>query len=79
MQVCEATVTRIRELLKAKRLTLYALAYKTGMPPSTLKCILNGRSKNPGIVNIQKIAEGLDMSIREFYDCDLFDHLDQED
>ncbi|MBP3925991.1 MAG: helix-turn-helix transcriptional regulator [Clostridium sp.] len=79
MQVCEATVTRIRELLKAKRLTLYALSYKTGMPPSTLKCILNGRSKNPGIVNIQKIAEGLDMSIREFYDCDLFDHLDQED
>jgi len=39
------------------------------MPLSTLKCILNGRSKNPGIVNIQKIAEGFNMSIREFYSC----------
>ncbi len=49
------------------------------MPLSTLKCILNGRSKNPGIVNIQKIAEGFNMSIREFYSCDLFDNLEQED
>ena len=55
MQVREATIIRIRELLKRERLTLYALAYKTGMPTSTLKCIINGRSKNPGIVNIQKI------------------------
>ena len=79
MQICEATVKRIRELLKRDRLTLYALSYKTGMPLSTLKCILNGRSKNPGIVNIQKIAEGFNMSIREFYSCDLFDDLEQED
>ena len=79
MLVCEATVKRIRELLRQKRLTIYALAYKTGMPISTLKCILNGRSHNPGIVNIQKIAEGFGMTIREFYDSDLFDNLEQED
>ena len=79
MQVREATIIRIRELLKRERLTLYALAYNTGMPTSTLKCIINGRSKNPGIVNIQKIAEGFNMSIREFYDSELFDNLDQED
>lgn len=79
MQICEATVKRIRELCKQKRLTLYALAYKTGMPPSTLKCIINGRSKNPGIVNIKKIAEGFDLSIREFYDSSFFDELEQED
>lgn len=79
MQICEATVKRIRELCKQERMTLYALAYKTGMPSSTLKCIINGRSKNPGIVNIKKIAEGFDMSIREFYDSSLFDGLEQED
>lgn len=79
MQICEATVKRIEELRKRDRLTLYALAYKTGMPPSTLKCIINGRSKNPSIVNIKKIAEGFNMTIREFYDSDLFDDLEQED
>lgn len=79
MQIYEATVQRIRELCRRDRLTLYALAYKSGVPSSTLKCILNGRSKNPGIVNIKRIAEGFNMTIREFYDSDLFDELDQEE
>lgn len=79
MQICEATVKRIEELRKRERLTLYALAYKTGMPPSTLKCIMNGRRKNPGIVNIKKIAEGFNMTIREFYNSEIFDDLEQED
>lgn len=79
MQICEATVKRIEELRKRERLTLYALAYKTGMPPSALKCIMNGRSKNPGIVNIKKIAEGFNMTIREFYNSEIFDDLEQED
>lgn len=79
MQICEATVKRIVELCRRDRLTLYALAYKTGIPLSTLKCIMNGRSKNPGIVNIKKIAEGFDLSIREFYNSSLFDNLEQEE
>ncbi len=79
MRVREATVARIRELLKRDRLNLYTLSYKTGVPISTLKCILNGRSKNPGIVNIEKIAEGFNMTIREFYNSDLFDNLEQDE
>lgn len=79
MQICEATVERIQELCGQKKLTLYALSYKTGIPSSTLKCIINGRSKNPGIVNIKKIAEGFEISIREFYNSDLFDELEQEE
>ena len=79
MQICEATVKRIEELRKRERLTLYALAYKTGMTPSNLKCIMNRRSKNPGIVNIKKIAEGFNMTIREFYNSEIFDDLEQED
>ena len=30
-------------------------------------------------VNIKKIAEGLGMTIREFYDCDTFDNLEQDE
>lgn len=49
------------------------------MPPSTYKSILNGKSKNPGIVNINKIADALGVSIREFYNSDVFDNLDQDE
>ena len=31
------------------------------------------------IVNIEKIAEGLGVTIREFYDSEIFDNLDPED
>ena len=40
---------------------------------------MNGQSKNPGIANIKRIADGFNMSIREFYDSDIFDNLEQED
>lgn len=79
MNINEATITRIRALSKAQRLSMYELAYKTGMPPSTVKSIMNGKSKNPGIVNIKKMAEGLGLTIREFYDDDIFDNLEQDE
>ncbi len=79
MRVCEATKLRIEQLRKERRMTVYALIYQTGMPPSTVKSILRGKSQNPGIVNIKKIAEGLGISIREFYDSDIFDDLEPED
>lgn len=79
MNINEATITRIRTLSKAKRLSMYELAYRTGMPPSTVKSIMNGKSKNPGIVNIKKMAEGLGLTIREFYDDDIFDDLEQDE
>ena len=79
MRICEATNLRINELRKQRRLTEYALIYQTGMPPSTVKSILHGKSRNPGIVNIKKIAEGLGVTMREFYDSDIFDELEPED
>ena len=79
MIINEATITRIRTLSKAQRLSMYELAYRTGMPPSTVKSIMNGKSKNPGIVNIKKMAEGLGLTIREFYDDDIFDDLEQDE
>ncbi|MEG0214644.1 MAG: helix-turn-helix transcriptional regulator [Hungatella sp.] len=79
MKVYEATNKRIEELRKERRLSEYALIYLTGMPSSTVKSILHGKSKNPGIVNIKKIAEGLGISIRDFYDSSIFDDLESED
>ena len=56
MRICEAMNLRINELRQKRRLTEYALIYQTGMPASTVKSILHGKSQNPGIVNIKKIA-----------------------
>ncbi|MCI8982034.1 MAG: helix-turn-helix transcriptional regulator [Hungatella sp.] len=79
MRIYEATNLRINELRMERRMSEYALIYQTGMPPSTVKSILHGKSQNPGIVNVKKIAEGLGVTIREFYDSDIFDELEPED
>lgn len=79
MKIQEATTLRIQQLRKQKRLSVYALIYQSGMPPSTVKSILHGKSQNPGIVNIKRLAEGLGVTIREFYDSEIFDDLEPED
>ena len=79
MRIYEATNLRINELRMERRMSEYALIYQTGMPPSTVKSSLHGKSQNPGIVNVKKIAEGLGVTIREFYDSDIFDELEPED
>ena len=40
--------------------------------------ILNSKSKNPGVVTLQKLCDGLDISLRQFFDSPLFDNLEQE-
>ena len=39
--------------------------------------MLNAKSKNPGIVTIQKLCDGLNISVREFFDDSLFEGLEQ--
>ena len=58
MRICEATNMRIEQLRREKRMTGYALIYQSGMPPSTVKSILQGKSQNPGIVNIKNLESG---------------------
>lgn len=79
MTISEATSYRITELCKEKKLSGYSVTYKDGIPASTYKSIVNGKSKNPGIVNINRIADGLGVTIREFYDSDIFDDLEPDE
>lgn len=59
-------------------MAINALARSAGIPPSTAKNILNGASKNPGVVTIKMICDGLGISLIEFFDTDAFRELEQE-
>ena len=74
----EAVKNRILQLCEQKGYTIYKLAMESGVAPSTIKNILYGKSQNPGVVSIKKICDGLEISVRDFFDCDLFDDLEQE-
>lgn len=78
MGIYDLVVKRIYELCKEREITPNALSYMAGVSQSTIKSILNGESKNPGIVTIKKICDGLDVSIVDFFDTEDFRALEQE-
>ncbi|NOH15482.1 helix-turn-helix domain-containing protein [Clostridium cochlearium] len=74
----EAVAKRIVELCKIKGITINALANISGVSPSTIYSILNTKSQNPGVVSLQKLCDGLEITLREFFDSNLFDNIEQE-
>lgn len=73
MNLSEAFSLRIQLLCFEKDLTLYELSKKSGVLRTTLKDIAAGRITNTGIKNVEKIAKGFGMNIRDFFDADLFE------
>lgn len=78
MKAHEAVAVRIQELCKEHNLTVNKLANRSAIPPSTVKNIIYGVSTNPGITTIKIICDGLDISLIEFFDADVFRNLEQE-
>ena len=78
MNTKQAVADRIVELCNQKNIAINALANMSGISPSTLYSVLIEKSQNPGIVTIKKLCDGLDISLREFFDDDIFDDIEQE-
>ena len=78
MTTVECVAQRIIDLCNQRNLTFTALARGAGVPPSTVKSILNGASKNPGVVTIKLLCDGLGITLTEFFDTPEFRALEQE-
>ena len=78
MGIRETVGDRILYFCNERNLAVNALARISAVPPSTLKNIISGVSKNPGIVTIKKICDGLEINIIEFFNTDEFKKLEQE-
>lgn len=78
MTTKEAVAQRIIDLCNERNIAINALANISGVPPSTIYSMLNQKSQNPGIVSIKKICDGLEITVREFFDDPLFDSTEQE-
>lgn len=73
-----AVARRIQALCLEHNIAVNALANDSGMSPSTIYSILNAKSQNPGIVSIQKICDGLGITVRQFFNDPLFENLEPE-
>ena len=78
MGVYEAVKARLLSLCEEKKMTINKLATNAGIPRSSLKNILYGKSHNPGIVTIKILCDGLEISLKDFFDSEEFWNLEQE-
>ncbi|MBQ8289422.1 MAG: helix-turn-helix transcriptional regulator [Clostridia bacterium] len=78
MNTKAAVAARIIELCDERKMAINALANISGVSPSTVYSILNEKSQNPGVVSIKKLCDGLEITVREFFDSPLFDETEQE-
>ncbi|MCI1965567.1 MAG: helix-turn-helix domain-containing protein [Oscillospiraceae bacterium] len=78
MHTRQAVAERITDLCRKQNMTPNALSYRSAVPQSTIKSILNGESQNPGIVTIKKLCDGLEISLSDFFNSNIFQTLDQE-
>ena len=78
MNTKEAVAKRIIQLCQERNIATNALANISGVAPSTIYSMLNEKSQNPGVVSIKKLCDGLEISLREFFDCPIFDNIEQE-
>lgn len=62
---------RIKELRKQNKLTQEGLAHKTGLDRTYINSVENGR-RNISIETLEKIANGFDMRIHEFFNTQSF-------
>lgn len=78
MTVGEAVTQRLLGLCDSRTITINKLATISGVTQSTLNNIVSGRNNSTTISTIKKLCDGLDITITDFFDDDLFRTLEQE-
>ena len=78
MTVKEAVVMRFAEIMKERSIRPNELANLSGITPSTVYSMLDGRRKEITINVIKKLCDGLDMKLSDFFSSPIFDELEQE-
>lgn len=78
MTIGEAVRQRILELCQERQITVNRLALISGITQSTLNNIISGRNHSTTISTVQKICDGLEIPIAEFFQSPLFLSLEQE-
>lgn len=78
MTIGKAVKLRIVKLCKEHNITVNKLATLSGITQSTLNNITSGRNNGTSVSTIKKICDGLEITIQDFFEDELFYNLEQE-
>ena len=65
-------------MCRQRHITVNRLATLSGVTQSTLNNIVSGRNNSATVATIKKLCDGLDITLRDFFNVPAFDDLEQE-
>ena len=68
MTYSDVIVKRLNDLCKEREITINKLSTLSGITQSTVENIISGKTKNPKLKTLHKLAVGLDMTVSELLD-----------
>ncbi len=68
MTYSDVIVKRLKQLCAEKEITVNKLSTLSGITQSTVENIIAGKTKNPKLKTLHKLAVGLDMTVSELLD-----------
>ncbi len=79
MKLSSAVSQKILKICNEKNISINKLASICCLTQSTVQSLIDGKSKNPKMLTIIRICEGLDIPLKEFFNDNLFDNIERED
>lgn len=68
MTYSKAIIKRLTEICEERHITVNKLATLAGITQSTMQDLMTGKTKNPKLKTLHKIAVGLNMTVSELLD-----------
>lgn len=68
MTYSDVIILRLTQLCKERSITINKLATLSGITQSTVENIMSGKTKNPKLKTLHKLALGLGMTVSELLD-----------
>ena len=78
LTIGDAIRSRILKLCEERNISINKLSTISGVTQSTVNNIISGRNNTTTVSTIKKLCDGLDITIKEFFDSSFFDELEQE-
>lgn len=69
MNLKNALVNRLNDLITKRHLTHYQLSLKSGVPESTISTILSGKTNTIKLSTLYDLCCALDCELKDFFDC----------
>lgn len=79
MKINEAISRKLLKICKEKKFSVNKLATICCLTQSTVQNLIECNSKNPKLLTIVRICDGLDISLTEFFDDEIFSNIERED